>query len=135
MRVREVLRRYGWRAAIGAVVLTLTASAAAWLLLRHIAVFLTFDPMFEAIFAQLSDADVRPPWLLTLLLSFAYCLPAARWSDRSRGCLIGACALGVLVWAVLLAVSLLLASVNAVMFADVLFSLLDILLKGGLGGL
>lgn len=133
--MREVLKKYGWHAAIGAAVLTLTASVAAWLLLRHIAVFLTFDPTFEAIFAQLSDADVRPPWLLTLLLSFAYCLPAARSADRSRGRMIGAVVLGVLVWVVLLVVSLLLATVNAILFADVLFSLLDILLKGGLGGL
>ncbi|MBQ8495811.1 MAG: hypothetical protein IJ465_08665 [Clostridia bacterium] len=43
--------------------------------------------------------------------------------------------LGVLVWVALLAISLLLSTVNAILFADVLFSLLDILLKGGLGGL
>lgn len=133
--MRDVFKRYGLRAAVGAAVLTLTTSVAAWLLLRNISVFLIFDPTFEAIFAQLSDAAVTPPWLLTLLLSFAYCLPAARFADRSRGRLLGAVALGVLVWVALLVVSLLLSTVNTILFADVLFSLLDILLKGGLGGL
>lgn len=133
--MRNTLKTYGWRAAIGAVVLTVTVSVAAWLLLRHLSVFLAFDPTFEAIFAQLSDATVQPPWLLVWLLAFAYCLPAARFADHSRSRSVGMVMLGLIVWAVLLIVALLLSTVNAILFADVLFSLLDILMKGGLGGL
>lgn len=132
--MRETWKRHGWRATLCAVLMTATAAVAVNLLLRHLSAFLSFDPTFAAIFAQLADADICPPWLLTLALAFACSLPAVRWGSRSRGRTLMAVVLGLPVWILLTLVTALLTEVNSILFGDVLFSLLEILQKGGLSG-
>lgn len=130
MRCISYLKRHGWRCLLFGAVMTATAAPASCLLLSHLYRFLTFDPQFHAIFAQIADAPMVPPVLLLLLLSCLYCLPAAHLAAKGTGGRVAAILVGVPVWLLLLAVSLLLTEVNRVLFADVLFSLLDLLKSG-----
>lgn len=101
----------------------------AQLLIRNLSVFLHADPQFQAIFAQLQDAKlVSPIWLL--LPQTGICFLAWRlWKeDRKAG---GLCFLlfgGI----VILFCALYCTRVNGILFGDVMRSLLEVLMKGGL---
>ena len=111
--------------------LTLAASVTARLLLRNVAFFLYLaaEEQFAAIFSQLRSADIRPPIILLYILSLVYCFAAAK---LKRGTVI---LTGLLVFILLLAIALLAASVNGILFGDVLISLIDVISKGGFEGM
>ena len=114
---------------VWAAVLTLALSAAVCLLLRNISAFLTPGTQFAAIFSQLRTAEIRPPFILLYVLSAAYCFPASRWKRPA------AAAVGLPAALLLLVLGMMAASVNGILFGDVLRSLLDVVSKGGLEGI
>lgn len=132
--MRRFLRKNWGAALVSAAAMTLTATVAARLLLRHISLFLSFDHQFCAIFAQIYDSTLTSPVLLLMAMAF----PAA-WGLRKLGeCKpwrIPVGILWVLLWLILLISALLLTRVNGIRFGDVLVSLLNILRKGGFDGL
>ena len=125
MMTRQSLLRVLLRAAV----FTAVVSAAADLLLRNVSLFLPQGGQLAAIFSQLRHAEIRPPVLLLFPLSFAYCFLTARWKRPA------AVIVGLFAAVALLALGLYAASVNGILFGDVLRSLLDALRKGGLEGL
>ena len=124
------LKKHGWRCLLFGAIMTATAALASWLLLSNLYRFLTFDPQFHAIFAQISDAPMVPPVLLLLLLSCLYCLLGTRLAAKGTGGRVAAILIGIIVWLLLLVGSILLTKVNRILFGDVLFSLLDLLKSG-----
>ena len=98
------------------------------LLLQNLYRFLAFDPTFHDIFAQLRGAQIRLPMaLLTLAaVGLAWLLERIR---RRKGLRV---LLAILLWLLMAVAALLLTRVNGIRFGDVLFSLLDVLAKGGL---
>lgn len=126
MQKKTILSVIGISATLAAV-----ATLCAQLLLRNLSALLSFDETFSAIFAQIADAPMVPPVVLTLLLALgAAVLLEKLWHRKSRR--FAAVLLGVCAGLILLAVQILLTRVNDIRFCDVLFSLLDVLQKGGL---
>ena len=115
------------------IILSVSAWGVAQLLLRNLYRFLTFNPQFYAIFAQLQDARMDSPLLLLLVVAFLYSLLAVWLCGRSRWGCVAAILLGTLVWALLVSVAMYATKVNGILFGDVLVSLLNVLQKGGLG--
>lgn len=114
-------------AGIACVVALLLCVAAVWSL-HHLTGLVKMDATFTAIFSQLADARVLPPWLLLLMLSVASALGLKTLFCRHRTV---AVLLGVFILLLLLVLALLLSTVNGILAADVLFSLVNVLLKGG----
>lgn len=126
MQKKTILSVIGISATLAAV-----ATLCAQLLLRNLSALLSFDETFSAIFAQIADAPMVPPVVLTLLSALgAAVLLEKLWHRKSRR--FAAVLLGVCAGLILLAVQILLTRVNDIRFCDVLFSLLDVLQKGGL---
>ena len=111
--------------------LTVLGVLSAQLLLRSLSLLLSFDETFSAIFAQIADAPMSPPVVLALLLSLgAASLLHRLWQRKSRRFAALLCGLGFEM--LLFIFNVLLTRVNDIRFCDVLFSLLDVLEKGGL---
>ena len=111
--------------------LTAGAALCAQLLLRNLSLLLSFDETFSAIFAQIATAAMDAPVLLLLVPAVGAAVLLHRlWQKRSWRVL--AVLLGVIVWLLLFLLAVLLTRVNGIRFGDVLFSLLDVLQKGGL---
>lgn len=126
MQKKTILSVIGISATLAAV-----ATLCAQLLLRNLSALLSFDETFSAIFAQIADAPMVPPVVLTLLLALGTAVLLEKlWHRKSRR--FAAVLLGVCAGLILLAVQILLTRVNDIRFCDVLFSLLDVLQKGGL---
>ncbi|MBP3936601.1 MAG: hypothetical protein IK954_03345 [Clostridia bacterium] len=96
--------------------------------LRHLTGLIEMDETFTAIFSQLENARVLPPWFLLLALSAASAFGLKTLFRRHQT---AAVLLGLLVLLLLLALAFLLSTVNGILVADVLFSLVNVLLKGG----
>lgn len=123
------MRKKVWRQIGQQVVLpVLTAVLCARLLLRGLSFLLFFDPQFSAIFAQIAEAEMRTPLILVLLAVLVYLLLSKLGTQNARRALAGR----VLLWPILMGATMLLTRVNGIRFCDVLFSLLDVLQKGGL---
>ncbi len=97
------------------------------LTLRNLYRFLEFDPVFCAIFAQISDAHILPPVLGALILAVLIVLTASWLWRKSR---IAALLAGTLLGLCLLAVTVLFSRVNGIVFCDVVSSLLPLLESG-----
>ncbi|MBE6974322.1 MAG: hypothetical protein E7436_02385 [Ruminococcaceae bacterium] len=98
------------------------------LLLQNLYRFLEFDPTFYGIFQQLRGAEIRPPMVLLTLgaLSLAWILGRLKERKFLRIFIVAP------LWLAAALAVLLLTRVNGIRFGDVLFSLLDVLGKGGL---
>lgn len=111
--------------------LTAGAVLCARLLLRNLSWLLSFDETFSAIFAQIATAAMDAPIVLLFALAAGVAaLLGYLWQKKSRR--FAPVLLGVLAWLVLFVLAVLLTRVNGIRFCDVLFSLLDVLQKGGL---
>lgn len=119
MRKKEWLRT-GFFAALPA----LSAVLLAQLVLRNLSLFLYFDPEFSAIFAQIRDAALYTPVLLIALAVLLFW-----WINKRKKWI---AVLAVLLWLGIFFAAVLLTKVNGIRFCDVLFSLLDVMKKGGL---
>lgn len=121
-------RKRLWALCIRAAALAGAGALCACLLLQNLYRFLTFDPTFYDIFAQIRNAVIRPPIVvLTLAAVGISCLV-----DRMRSRKILRIFVCILLWLLLALAAVLLTRVNGIRFADVLFSLLDVIRKGGL---
>ncbi len=107
---------------------TLLLCVAAIWLLCHLPGWVEMDETFTAIFSQLEDARVLPPWLLLLTLSATSALGLKTLSRHHQTV---AVLLGIFVFLLLSVLAVLLSTVNGILVADVLFSLINVLLKGG----
>ena len=116
-------------AAIPAFLLGAGGAVAAQLLMRNLWAFLSFDPQFQQIFAQLATARIRAPGFLLALIAYPFVYLLLRFC-RDRRVMAG---LGILLWLILSVIGALVSKVNDVLFLDVLCSLLDVLARGGLG--
>ena len=132
--MQRLLRKDWFAALLTGLAMTATAALAARLLLRHISLFLSFDPMFSGIFAQIRGGKMYTPILLRMALAFAAAFGLRKLGKR-RSWRIPAAILWGLLWLVLMILAMLLTRVNGIRFGDVLISLLEILRKGGLDGL
>jgi hypothetical protein len=112
-----------WAVAFGAL-----CALCARLLLQNLYRFLEFDPTFYEIFQQLRGAEIRPPVVLLTLgaLGLAWVLGRLKARKFLRIPVV------TLLWLFMALAVLLLTRVNGIRFGDVLFSLLDVLGKGGL---
>lgn len=126
-KMRPWLRR-----GIAAAGMVLSAVAVAQLLLRQLSRFLAFSPQFAAIFAQLRHARMYTPWLLATAVALLFCLGADTLRKRSRLAFGAAVAGGAVLWLGMILAAVLYTFVNGMLFGDILFSLLDVLGKGGL---
>lgn len=118
MMLKKDWLRTGFFAALPA----LSAVLMARMLLRNLFLLLYFAPDFSGIFAQIQAAVLYTP--VTLIL-FAWLL---FWLlQRRKGK-----ALSIFLWIDIFGVTLLLTRVNGIRFCDVLFSLLNVMEKGGL---
>lgn len=119
-----------WIAAgILTVVLWLVAAFAAALLICNISAFLSAEPQFQAIFAQLRHGHLGLPWWL-LIPQGGLSLLILRL--RRAGKPLAAVCAGVPLWLVLLLCTLYCTRVNGILFGDVMVSLVQVLGKGGL---
>ena len=98
------------------------------LLLQNLYRFLEFDPTFYGIFRQLRGAQIRPPMVLLTLGALGLAWALGRLKERKVLRIL----IVALLWLVMALAVLLLTRVNGIRFGDVLFSLLDVLGKGGL---
>lgn len=98
------------------------------LLLQNLYRFLEFDPTFYGIFQQLRGAQIRPPMVLLTLGALGLAWALGRLKERKVLRIL----IVALLWLVMALAVLLLTRVNGIRFGDVLFSLLDVLGKGGL---
>lgn len=103
----------------------------AQLLLRNLGPLLSFDETFSAIFAQIAGAPMVPPVVVTLLFAFGAAVLLTRLWQR-KPWRFAAVLCGIFFGLLLFALNVLLTRVNGIRFCDVLFSLLDVLEKGGL---
>ena len=121
-----------WRWLLFGAVMTSTIALASWLILSNLYRFLSFNPQFGDIFAQIADAPMVPPILPVLILSCLYCLLGSRLAIKGTGGRLTTVLVGIPVWLLLLIGSILLTKVNHILFGDVLFSLIDLLRSGAL---
>lgn len=129
--VKKLLNKHWHAALLLAAVMGVTSMLTARLLIRHLYIFLSAEPQFAAIFAQLRTAKMGIPlWLLGPAYAVAY--PAVK---LRRVCAPAAAILCVVFWVVLLVAALYVTSVNGILFGDVLLSLIEVLEKGGFDGL
>ena len=126
----EIKRRI-WITAALVVVMGLSASLAAGLLIRNIWVFLDSEPQFQQIFAHIRTASITSPGWLAMILAYAFAYPVCKYCRRWHTIVLSVLG-GIVVWVLLVAVTMLTTKVNGIFFGDVLFSLLDVLGKGGL---
>ena len=117
-----------------AMAVSFTVALAAQLLLRNLWAFLESEPQMQAIFAQISDANMTSPIWLLLILSFAYLFFVLHVCKRRLSRVLAGL-LGVLVLLILLCICLLLTRVNGIRFCDILVSLFNAAQKGWLDGL
>lgn len=111
--------------------LTVGALLCAQILLRNLSGLLYFDETFSAIFAQIAMAPMDSPALLVLALAVgAAALLYHLWQKKRLRFV--AALLGGFLWLAMFLVAVFLTRVNSIRFCDVLFSLLDVLQKGGL---
>lgn len=112
--------------------LALTAAAVlcAQVLLRNLSALLAFDETFSAIFAQIATADMESPVLMAPLSVGMAILLCRLWQKKRLRFV--TVLLGALLWLLLFFLTVLLTRVNGIRFCDVLFSLLDVVQKGGL---
>lgn len=113
------------------VLLTAGALVCAQVLLRNLSTLLSFDATFSAIFAQISTAVMDSPMLLILALSLGVATALYPLWQRNRLRFLAGF-IGLLSWLILFLLAVLLTRVNGIRFCDVLFSLVDVLQKGGL---
>lgn len=124
-----------WCIALGAAVaFALTLALTAQLLLRNIAAFLTSEPQLQAIFAQISTAQMSSPVLLTGLVSFLYWFAVCKFCKKKVSRIFAALG-GLFLWLLLWIVSVVLTRINGIRFWDVLTSLLAAAQKGWLDGI
>ena len=116
MRGWAYWKQRGWRWLLFGAVMTATITLATWLLLSNLYRFLSFDPQFYAIFAQIADAPMVPPVLPVLILSCLYCLLGSRLATKGKGGRLTAVLVGIPVWLFLLIGSILLTKVNHILF-------------------
>lgn len=114
-------------AGIACGVTLLLCVAAVWHL-RHLPSLIEMDKALTAIFSQLENARVLPPWFLMLTLSVASAFGVKALFPRHQ---VWAVLLGLFMLILLLVGVFLLSTVNGILVADVLFSLVNVLLKGG----
>ncbi len=119
-----------WRWLLFGAVMTSTIALASWLILSNLYRFLSFNPQFGDIFAQIADAPMAPPILPVLIPSCLYCLLGSRLATKGKGGRLTTVLVGIPVWLLLLIGSILLTKVNHILFGDVLFSLIDLLRSG-----
>ena len=114
--MRTWLKKDWFAALLLAAVMGATSMLTARLLIRHLYIFLSAEPQFAAIFAQLRTAKMGIPlWLLGPAYAVAY--PAVK---LRRICAPAAAILCVVFWVVLLVAALYVTSVNGILFGDVL---------------
>ena len=120
------------RSVVGlSLALAAAAVLCAQVLLRNLSALLSFDETFSVIFAQIADADMTSPVLLVLMLSAGAAVLLHRlWQIKRMR--FAAVLTGALLWLVVYLLAVLLTRVNGIRFCDVLFSLLDVMRKGGL---
>lgn len=129
--VEKLLKKHWQAALLLAAVIGVTSMLMARLLIRHLYIFLSAEPQFSAIFAQLRTASMGTPlWLLAPAYAVSY--PAVK---LRRVCAPASVILCVVLWLALLLGALYFTAVNGVLFGDVVVSLLDVLQKGGFDGL
>ena len=114
-----------------ATAMALTADLAARSLLRHISVFLSFDTQFSDIFAQIHDARMQSPWILTVAIATVFIWALQKFNQSKKRPFLTA-VFSFLLWLALVIIAVMLTRVNSIRFWDVVVSLLDILQKGGL---
>ena len=127
----EIKRRI-WTTAAIAVGMGISASVAAQLLIRNIWAFLGSEPQFQQIFAQIRIGNYHTPVWLPMILAYAFAYPVCRFCRKWYAVTLAAVG-GVILWVALVAVTMLTTTVNSILFGDVLFSLIDVIAKGGLG--
>lgn len=128
--MKEIKRRI-WITAALVVGMGISATVAAELLIRNIWAFLDSEPQFQQIFAQIQTASISGPAWLAMILAYAFAYPVGKYCRKWHTILIAALG-GIVVWVLLVVVTMLTTKVNDILFGDVLFSLLDVLGKGGL---
>lgn len=119
-----MLKKEWLRTGLFAALPALSAVLTARLLLRNLSLLLYFDTQFSAIFAQIQWAQLYTPVVLILLAAVLFWLVCRRKT--------GGLVMGIFLWLVTFGAALLLTRVNGIRFCDVLFSLLDVMKKGGL---
>ena len=116
-------------AGVFGVLLTALALIFTALLIRNVSVFLQAEPQFQAIFSQIRRAELGyPVWLM--VPQGGICLLAS-WLWQRKKQLAGIAVLlggGIL----MLLCALYFTRVNGILFGDVMVSLVQVLMKGGL---
>lgn len=125
-------KRRIWTIAAIVVGMGISASAIAQLLIRNLWSFLDSEPQFQQIFAQIRHGSYYTPAWLILILACAFACPVCKYCRKWYSIVLAVLG-GILLWVLLVAVAMLTTKVNGILFGDVLFSLLDVLSKGGLG--
>lgn len=130
--MEKAINRTWILAVIVAAVMAIFASVAAKLLIRNIWIFLDSEPQFQQIFAQIRHGSYDTPAWLILLLAGGFAYPVCKYCRKWYAIALAVLG-GILVWVLLMAIAMLTTKVNGILFGDVLFSLLEVLSKGGLG--
>lgn len=121
--------RKAWIAVAPAVLLWALALLIAGCLIRNLYCFLDAEPQFQAIFAQIQSAKLGYPlWLL--LPQAALCVLAWRLRRGGKKWSAGWVLLGG--WLLIFLCALYFTRVNGILFGDVMVSLVQLLMKGGL---
>jgi len=107
----------------------LSAAVCARFLLRNLSLFLSFDSQISAIFAQISCAKMCTSVVWVLLSALAFLL--LLWYCTKQKVKFAAIFFSVLLWIIAFVSAMLFTRVNDIRFCDVLFSLLEVLTKGG----
>lgn len=126
--MHDLLQKKWFAAMLPALLMAMAAAVTAQLVLQNLFVFLSFDPQFSAIFAQIQEADMSTPVLMLSVISFLFCLPMIK---KCRNKTIMAVSSFVF-WVLLTVLAVLLTTVNGILFWDVLISLLELMRKGGI---
>lgn len=111
------------------VLLTALALIFAALLIRNISVFLQAEPQFQAIFAQIRGAELGYPVWMVIPQGIICLLALWLWQRKKRlAGIVMVLGGGIL----MLLCALYFTRVNGILFGDVMVSLVQVLMKGGL---
>ena len=130
--MKNIISRTWILVVVVATAMAIFVSVAAQLAIRNIWVFLDSEPQFQQIFAQIRHGSYYTPAWLILLLAGGFAYPVCKYCRKWYAIALAVLG-GILVCALLTAIAMLTTKVNGILFGDVLFSLLDVLSKGGLG--
>lgn len=125
----ERTRREWIAVSVTSVLLWALAQLIAGCLIRNLYCFLDSEPQFQAIFAQIQNAKLScPVWLL--IPQVLVCVLAGKlWRGGRKWGAGGVLLLG---WLLILICALYFTGVNGILFGDVVVSLVQVLMKGGL---